>query len=263
MLRQRLATASVGVPAIILLVFLGGWPYAIAAAVALGVAAAEFQHLKRPWRSNETALCAVFIGGMMLFAHGEGGAATLWLAAAAGLLSLLSSATETLGARETAEREWWAALCLIYVGMLGSAIVLLRGLDQGRDWTFLTLFGTFATDTTAYTVGRAIGRRKLAPKISPKKTWEGFFGGWAGGAAMVLVMNPLLGLDVRAAVIVPLAVLLPLAATTGDLLESWTKRRTGVKDASHLIPGHGGALDRLDSILFTFPLVWLFARWWA
>jgi len=139
--------------------------------------------------------------------------------------------------------------------------VLLREVSNGRDWVLLTVLGTFAVDTAAYFVGRTIGRRKLAPAISPGKTVEGTIGGLAGGFAAVVLANYFLGIRLEAALIVPLAALLPVAAVVGDLAESIIKRGMHVKDASHLIPGHGGVLDRLDSLLFTFPVVFYYLVW--
>jgi len=112
----------------------------------------------------------------------------------------------------------------------------------------------------AYFVGRAIGHRPLAPVISPKKTVEGFLGGYIAGFAVVVGLNYIMDLGVPAAQIVLLALLLPPVATVGDLAESAVKRAVGIKDASELIPGHGGFLDRLDSILFVFAAVYFFTQ---
>lgn len=138
--------------------------------------------------------------------------------------------------------------------------MLLRDLDDGRAWTYLAVLATFATDTGAFFVGRAIGRHALAPRISPKKTVEGFVGGLAAGYAAVVVLHLAFDLDGNAAALAVLALLLPLAATIGDLVESAIKRATRIKDASHLIPGHGGVLDRLDSVFFTATLTYLFVE---
>jgi phosphatidate cytidylyltransferase len=131
---------------------------------------------------------------------------------------------------------------------------------DGRSWVYLTVLSTWAVDTAAFFTGRAIGRRKLAPSISPKKTWEGFFGGWAAGFATVVALGYAFDLGVAPWKLSLLGLLLPLAATLGDLAESAMKRRMHIKDASELIPGHGGVLDRLDSILFTFVLVYAFTQ---
>jgi phosphatidate cytidylyltransferase len=148
----------------------------------------------------------------------------------------------------------------VYVGLLLSTLVLVRDVDDGRRWFFFGLLATFAVDTGAYAVGKLIGRHKMAPKISPGKTWEGAIGGYVAGAGACFALNGLLDGGTSAVTLAPLAVALPPFAIAGDLFESWMKRRMGVKDASGLLPGHGGFLDRLDSILFVFPVLYLFLR---
>ena len=267
MLQQRVIVAVIGVPVIIALVIIGGWPYAIAASAALAIAGAEFAHLRDPWTSPATILTAIAVGGTALLAHAIGGGIVAF-AGVVGVLSLTLGFLTATSPRVVDERvapQYAVDLGggLLYCGVLGSTVILLRNVDDGRDWALLALLSTFAVDTAAYFTGRAFGRHKLAPAISPNKTWEGFFGGWAGGFAAVLLCNFAFDLDARPAAITLLAVALPLAAAAGDLFESWLKRRASVKDASALIPGHGGVLDRMDSLLLTFPAVWLIARWFA
>ncbi|MCK9520166.1 MAG: phosphatidate cytidylyltransferase, partial [Dehalococcoidia bacterium] len=112
----------------------------------------------------------------------------------------------------------------------------------------------------AYATGRLIGRHKLAPRISPKKTWEGAIGGYVAGVAAAFALNALLDTGVEWMTFSHFALAMPIAAIIGDLVESWMKRRMGVKDASGLLPGHGGFLDRLDSVLFVFPLLYVFLQ---
>lgn len=284
MLAQRVAAAVVAIPILLLLIWIGGWPYAIAAAVILAVAAAEFTHLRAPWLALPTLLAGAYAALLAITAYTIDDHRPLLLLGGALVVAALP-AVYIWRRRDSAlaGRVVWLALAVLYVGMLGSTIVLLREIDRqtvvtfasdggvdisteygdGREWVLLALLGTFAVDTAAYFVGRAIGRHKLAPTISPKKTWEGLLGGYAGGFGAVLLLNIVLGLHAPISPLIFIAATLPLAAAAGDLVESWIKRRTGVKDASELIPGHGGFLDRLDSVLFTFPLVYVVARWWV
>jgi phosphatidate cytidylyltransferase len=139
-------------------------------------------------------------------------------------------------------------------------VVLTRDADGGREWVFLGILSTFSVDTGAYTVGRLTGRHLMAPRISPKKTWEGAAGGYVIGTLACFGLNALLDTGVSATTIAPFAVAMPLAAQLGDLFESWMKRRMGVKDASGFLPGHGGFLDRMDSVLFVMPLLYTFLR---
>jgi phosphatidate cytidylyltransferase len=152
-----------------------------------------------------------------------------------------------------------AVLAPVYIGLpLGSLVAI--DLVAGRE-AVLVLMGTVAvSDTAQYYSGRAFGRRPLAPRRSPKKTIEGAVGGFvvapavlvAAGSAWLPGMDPLrLGL---------LGVLLVLAGIIGDLFESMLKRAADVKDSSHLIPGHGGVLDRIDALLFCAPIFYFFIR---
>ena len=259
MLAQRVASAAVGIPIIVALIWAGGGWYAAAASAILLFAAYEFQ---TPHHGGATPLALAAAGLTAALPAGAfvGLDWLLWFTLGGVLIPL---AWVTIRAEpETALEDWaWAVAGLAYVGLVGAHIVLVRELPNGRDWVLLAVFGTFAVDTTAYFVGRAIGRRKLAPHISPGKTVEGTLGGLAGGFGMVVVLNYLLGIRLEAALIVPLAVLLPKAAVLGDLAESIIKRGMHIKDAGHIIPGHGGFLDRLDSLLFTFPVVYYFVTW--
>ena len=147
------------------------------------------------------------------------------------------------------------------MGFLGAHLLLLRDLDDGREWVFVAVFSTFVADTAAYFVGRALGRRQIAPAVSPGKTVEGGIAGLVAGFGAVFIIVWVVGLDVDELKLLPLALLLPAVAVVGDLGESLIKRGAGVKDTSDLVPGHGGFLDRLDSVLFTTPLVYYFVIW--
>ena len=259
MLAQRVASAIVGVPLIILLILAGGPWYAAALAAALAIATLEFQHMRREWLDPVSILTAALVAGIAIGAYAGRFEWLTWLAAAAVVAPLASLSRP---AEDRLIDTLWTLGGVTYVGFLGSFIVLLRYIDfDARNWVLLALISTFAIDTFAFFVGRAIGRHKLAPRISPKKTIEGFVGGSAAGFAAVILCNYFFDLGVAPAQIISLAIALPIAATVGDLGESAMKRLMHVKDASELIPGHGGVLDRLDSILFTFATVYLFTQW--
>jgi len=135
-----------------------------------------------------------------------------------------------------------------------------RGTALGLAWFLLALVTTWLTDTFAYLSGRAFGTHLMTPLISPKKTWEGFAGGLVGAILATVIANWAFGVGMRIAVAAFVGVLIALAATVGDLAESLLKRQTGVKDSGTLIPGHGGILDRIDSWLFVFIVVYYVAR---
>jgi phosphatidate cytidylyltransferase len=160
--------------------------------------------------------------------------------------------------REGAFAAWaWMLAGVFYIGWLLSHLVALR-LTGGAAWLYLAILATFASDTTAYFVGRALGRHKMAPRISPGKTWEGAVGGLAGGViiALLFTLKTPLQLPIGYGEAVLLGLLVSVFGQLGDLTESLLKRNTGVKESGGMMPGHGGLLDRLDSVLFAGVVVY-------
>ena len=137
---------------------------------------------------------------------------------------------------------------------IGASVVGAESL--GRNWLLFTLAGTSACDTGAYAVGRLIGRHRMAPHISPGKTWEGAAGGFVASVAAMLAVGALLDLGVELWQSAVAAVVVAIVAQLGDLFESFLKRAANVKDSGSIMPGHGGLLDRIDSILFALPAVY-------
>jgi len=159
----------------------------------------------------------------------------------------------------------WTWAGILYIGWLLGYAVALRGLDDGRNWVFYALFCTFGSDTAAFFIGRAFGRHKLAPSISPGKTWEGAFGGLLGavGVSLLFLLNHPLSLSAGFTVwqAVVLGLLVSTGGQLGDLVESLFKRNVGAKDSGTLLPGHGGVLDRMDSIVFALVIVYYWVVW--
>jgi phosphatidate cytidylyltransferase len=154
-------------------------------------------------------------------------------------------------------------LGVLYIVLLGGHLVAVRmGFEQKLSahllsFFFLVLMGA---DTGAYYVGRAVGRHKLAPKISPAKTWEGVAGGMLAALALATVAHFWFFRELPLKWALPLAAVMMILGVLGDLAESALKRSAGAKDAAKILPGHGGVLDRLDSLLFNAPLIYYFAR---
>jgi phosphatidate cytidylyltransferase len=150
-------------------------------------------------------------------------------------------------------------LGLLYVPFFFAHFVLMHRLANGRAWVLFTLVAVYFGDTTAFYIGRAWGQRKLAPQISPSKTWEGGLGAVGGSLAGALIFKFLFFPPLPALHALALGVGIGLIGQLGDLFESLIKRSAKVKDSGMLIPGHGGLLDRVDSVLFASPLVYYYA----
>ena len=153
---------------------------------------------------------------------------------------------------------------LIYVAWLGNFITRINfASPRGRYFIMLLVVATKFTDMGAYIVGSLMGRHKMIPRISPKKTWEGTIGGVAfavGGAFLCRWVMPVEMAQLTNVHAVIVGLLLGVAAVIGDLAESLIKREAGVKDSSTILPGHGGCLDMIDSLLFTAPLLYVYMR---
>ncbi|WP_353081691.1 phosphatidate cytidylyltransferase [Tessaracoccus lapidicaptus] len=178
------------------------------------------------------------------------------------IICLGATMIAALGARLLRGREGFirdiaaSSLLIAYMPMLGMFVPLLMTAPAGQLRVLTVIVIVIAADTGAYAVGSLLGRHKLAPEISPGKTWEGLAGGVTVATGFAVAAVAFL-LDGPWWVGIPLGILVSLAATIGDLVESLIKRDAGLKDMSNFLPGHGGVMDRLDSMLVAFPMGWL------
>jgi phosphatidate cytidylyltransferase len=240
-LALRVASAVVLVPLAIATAYVGGWPFAIFwSAAALGVL---WEWMSLVTEADRRALlvaagaCLVLTLALLIFGY---------LLAAVIVLAMGVLAAAALA---SAARRAWVAAGLPYAGAIAFAPIVLRSGGEEGFLAILFLFATvWATDICAYFTGRAIGGPKLMPSVSPKKTWSGALGGTVAAVVAALVVAKASGLGGWFA-LAPLAVLLSVTAQAGDLFESFLKRKFGAKDSSHLIPGHGGLMDRLDGFV--------------
>lgn len=259
MLAKRVMSAFVMGPLILGFVYLGGrWYWALVTVVAM---LAGYEYLRLVSQKGERAdypLTMLLILLIMVEALYPS-----WALIRGGMTLLLAFSLLWQMARKGGHLPvvgWALSLGgAFYVGFLLSHFVSLRALPRGLEWTLLAFFPAWANDTGAYFVGRWIGTRPFAPRISPKKTWEGSIGGWISGIAVGTLMGAVLRLPLLHASL--LGLLISLAATGGDLVESMFKRWAGVKDSGRLIPGHGGVLDRIDSLLFSVAAVYYYLIW--
>ena len=260
MVWKRVRSALVLAPIVFLAAWFGGPFYAIVVALIALLGALELYGMVGLPRSHPLTwfalLCVVLT---IVLAHYEGLYMASLLAAAAVLLFIWLLLGHTPKGRLT---KWlWLMAGIIYLGWMFSRLIPLRELPDGRDWVILTLFTIFATDTAAFFVGRTWGRHRMAPKISPGKTWEGAVGGFAGAVAAAVILAAIMVLPLAYWQIVVIGILIAVFSQLGDLAESKLKRVVGVKDSGRLIPGHGGMLDRLDSVVFTIVVVYYYVIW--
>lgn len=244
-----------GIPLVVLAVWHGGIPLLLLIGVLIMLGIKEMMEILAKLGLNPLLWLAVaggliLLSGVYLYNDGYPGP-TITI-----ILFLHLIATVTFYPRYSLLDGAGTLMSTLYVGLL-TYLYLLRSLPDGWIWLIFMLACTWACDTAAYFVGTAFGKRKIAPVLSPKKSLEGAVGGLAGSvltSSLFAYIYPFLSVPKM----LLLGLLVGLASEVGDLLESAFKRQAGIKDSSMLIPGHGGILDRIDSWLFTAPLVYYF-----
>jgi phosphatidate cytidylyltransferase len=250
-LRKRALTAALLGPAALACMWMGAEWWAGLMAVCVAGMAWEWVRL---CGGSVRALPGMVVPGVVLLA---GLLAVLGMP----LLGLVVLAAGAYGAQAVARHPrgpvppLWLGFGVLYIGLAGIALIELRADDRvGRDNVIFLFLVVWASDISAYMAGRALGGPRLMPAVSPNKTWSGALGGLAGAMAIGFMTAVSFSSEVSAVRVLLVAALLGIAAQAGDLLESWIKRRFGVKDSSGLIPGHGGLLDRLDGVLAAAPV---------
>ncbi len=255
MLTQRIISALVGIPLVVIAVWFGSIPLILLIGLIIVLGLREMNEMLAKLGLKPSIWLAVAGGlimtaGAFLYKDGYPGP-TITI-----ILFMHLLATVALYPRYSLLDSAGTMMGTMYVGLM-NYFYLLRMMPDGWIWLIFTLTATWATDTAAYFVGMAFGRRRIAPALSPKKTLEGAVGGFAGSIMVAGVFSYIYTFLPMSKVLL-LGLSLGAAAQVGDLLESAFKRQAGVKDSSALIPGHGGILDRIDSTLFTAPLVYYF-----
>ncbi|MBN2232527.1 MAG: phosphatidate cytidylyltransferase [Deltaproteobacteria bacterium] len=263
LLNSRVYTSLVSLPLLIWLIARGPkWVFALLLTGVAAVALVEaWKLLLGPW-SISLLMVVAGLAGTMVFAawRGSDGGTVMTVALSLPVLAawLLTREIGT-AAIDCLLR---ALLLLLYVPFALSHLLLLWELPGGRALVGLVFLAAWGGDAAAYYAGMTWGRRKLAPVISPNKTVEGMVGSLCG-AGMLAAGLALTGwVPGGGPGLVLLAVLANGAGQLGDLFESVLKRQAGVKDSGGLIPGHGGLLDRIDSVIFAVPVIYYGARWW-
>ncbi|HUK06949.1 MAG TPA: phosphatidate cytidylyltransferase [Stellaceae bacterium] len=246
----RLASAALLAPLAIAAVWAGSPYFTILVTLAAGIMGWEWGRLTFGPGNRAARLTLI---GTEIVAVALGGFA-LWMGALLGL-AIGSAVVTALALRDLRARAAWAALGIVWIGGGSIAALWLRTIPNAGAITVLWLFAlVWASDSGAYVVGKGVGGPLLAPRVSPGKTWSGAVGGLAAAALVGAVAEKLMGLPLLSGVLWT-SVTLSVVGQAGDLVESLAKRHFGVKDASGLIPGHGGFLDRLDAMLAVLVVV--------
>ncbi len=266
----RLLSAAVGLPIIIGAILVGGPLFTALLGLAMLVALGEIATICRLRLSSPAFLLAAAGLGATLGVSLTGAVPLFWTMLPA-VLGIFAATTIHATLREqqpdpvALTRHLLGAgvmtAALLCLALPAAAFILIRQHADGAEWLLLAVLAIAATDTAAYVGGRTLGRHRLAPAISPNKTIEGAIAGWLGGAGSVLALDAIFGLHAGIWPLILLALVLPVVGQIGDLAESLFKRARDIKDSSNLIPGHGGVLDRLDSLLFGIPCVYFFLVW--
>jgi phosphatidate cytidylyltransferase len=265
-LRTRLLTSAVLIPIVVCCIYWGGLLFLALLVLLLTLAEIEFCHLVA--HEDFHPALAFGIGMVWLFLL-DAQFSTLSLLRPGMALILLSSLAWQLFHRQGSPVADWALTVTggLYLGLCGSCLIGLRSLQpDGLWWTMTAVPAILLADSSAYVVGRAWGRHKLAPTLSPGKTWEGYVAGVIIGGLMTAVLASFWRVGAGAGTAVSgvhgliLGVLIATFAPLGDLAVSMVKREAGVKDSSNLIPGHGGALDRVDSVLWAAVIGYYYVR---
>jgi phosphatidate cytidylyltransferase len=269
MLVERVVVGLLLIPLAALVICLGGWPYALAITLVLCIAGWEYWRMMQNGGFSPSLF--LLVGGItafglvqQFFSHTVNEYTFTFLILATMTVSVCRF---ELGEEQPASNFALNIAGLVYLGWMGSYLISLRNLPDGIWWVAVTLPAAWASDVGAFFIGSQIGKHRLAPRVSPRKSWEGYLGGlpfavaWSVGMAwfaqgQVAAITPIKGAILGMAI--------GLTAPLGDLFESLLKRQFGIKDTSHILPGHGGVMDRIDSTLWTgaisFFLISLFMK---
>jgi phosphatidate cytidylyltransferase len=262
-MRDRILVGLVALPLVLLPIWIGGiWlvPFVILAGVAGGL---EFYRLMQVGGYSPNRVYGLVWLSLLLISYWQPQLLPTSLVVMAGMILTLIDAMHQ---KERPMNSWMAtSMGALYLGtMLGQGWAL-RGLPDGLWWVYLALALTWMNDSAAYFVGVNFGRHKLWPRISPKKTWEGTVAGWVTAAVVGAVWIMITPLNANFSPLFGAIVGLcgGILALFGDLSISTIKRQVGVKDTGNIFRGHGGVLDRLDSLLFVLPFVYQVVSLWG
>ena len=263
-MKTRLISALILLPIGIAIILIGGGLFDLAMAFIFTLAVYEFVQLMKTGKFAPNLIFAVAFVWVLLL---DAVLPRLNLSRPALALLLIAALTWQMRQRSGSPTANWALTVAggIYLGVAGAHFILIRQLNNGQWWLLLALAGTWLADSGAYFIGRKFGIHKMTPSLSPKKSWEGLAGGVAFGvifsALLAVALSQVLNIYLPWWAGAVLGLIGALIGVLGDLSISMIKREVGAKDSGHIIPGHGGVLDRLDSLLFTIVVSYYFIVW--
>lgn len=268
-LAQRLIVAAVAIPTIIFLIFYGGVAFLYFVLFLATVGMYEYLSNIPSGRKFSPPVIVTFVGGLLAVYLTITGYPILAIYCIIGVI-LISGIVISCAREETTllfNRLMYLNFGLVYIGLLYPFIYLIRSdavwmeIASGGWWLFFLIGSIWAGDTAALYFGSQFGKRKLAPTVSPNKTIAGFVGGFAGVFLVSILFKMFWLTDTAWYHFFALTLLIGIFGQLGDLVESLWKRGIGIKDSSNLIPGHGGFLDRFDSLLFASPVVYIYLKY--
>ncbi|MBI5827869.1 MAG: phosphatidate cytidylyltransferase, partial [Deltaproteobacteria bacterium] len=260
---KRVVTGLILIPAVIYIVLYttAFWVFAAVSVLTL-LSFLEFNNLSiLKARHSRTDMLGVLAGvSMPFFLYFCGKEAVLPVIAGALFIFFLNGLFDGRDLKDRATDIACKTMGVVYIALPFSYLIPLRRLEGGQWWILFLLALVWSNDTFAYITGKAVGSHKLT-SISPKKTVEGAVGGVIGGGVAAGLFNFFFDMGLSYAAVAVLSVVVGLIALVGDLAESLLKRAAGVKDSGSILPGHGGILDRVDSLLFPIPLLYYILIW--
>ena len=269
MLLKRVLVAVVLLPVGIAAIYFGGGYYAGLVLLILGLSAWEYGRLFRAGGYKPASI--IIILGTLLLGSGRalfGFQGADWMVSLVVLVSLAYHLVDFERGRDQAGTDFAVTVSgALYIGWIGAYMISLRDLPEGVWWVLLVLPAVWIADAGAYFIGKGIGRHHMTPRLSPKKTWEGYIGGIIAGTLGTVLLAYLCGYLAGAGSSInllsglTLGFVLSVVTVLGDLGASMIKRQVGMKDSSSLIPGHGGVFDRIDSWLWAGVIGYYLIQW--
>ena len=260
----RIFTGLIFAAGWLLLLFWGTYPlFCLFISACCGVALYEFLHMGLSERETRYLVFLLIVGMLPLLGTSLWGSngmiSSLFLAFVVLIIFTVVTFATLQNGLFFLCRQWFG---VFYIGFCGAHLILLRSLPDGINWVLVLTAIIVFSDTAAYYTGKKFGTTKLCPALSPGKTRAGAVGGIIGGMFAGLVVSAVVFENANLIMVGGLGLILSVIGIVGDLIESVIKRVSGVKDSGNILPGHGGILDRCDSILLTAPALYYVLHWW-